>query len=169
MKPTLSIAFALTFLTTVNATCYFPNGNSTEDASCNPGAAHSTCCGPGYACLSNNVCAITDHVTPEIRKLSTYYVRAGCTDKTWSAKECPSFCLNETNGDNLGLGGMGVGKCDGDGSVDRYYCRNTETADLSDNVICKNSSYYFDFSGSYFSSAHPQTALIILVQVSPQR
>jgi len=162
MKSTLSIAFALSFLTTVNATCYFPNGDATEDTPCNPDATHSTCCGPGYACLSNNVCTLTENVTPDIRKLSSYYVRASCTDKNWKSKECPAFCMNEDNGDNLGLGGMGMAKCDGDGSVDRYYCRNSQTAELSDNALCKNSSYHFDFSGSYFSSARPLTTLMFV-------
>jgi hypothetical protein len=149
MKRILGIIFACSTLTIVKAVCYFPNGETIQDTPCSPESANSTCCGPGYACLSNNVCGLTEHVAADIRKLSPYYVRASCTDKTWSAKECPSFCKNTTNGDNVGVGGMGVAKCDGDGSVDRYYCRNSLTADLTDNAICKNSSYYFEFEGPY--------------------
>lgn len=155
MKLISDIAFPLFFLlTAVKSTCYFPNGESIQDTPCNPDAAHSTCFGPGYACLSNNVCALTEHVSSEVAKLSPYYVRGSCTDSTWLSPECPSFCLNSTNGDNLGVGGMGVGKCDGDGSVDRYYCRNSKTADMSDTVLCKNASYCFDFSGPYYKSCH---------------
>ncbi|KAF2865696.1 hypothetical protein BDV95DRAFT_599403 [Massariosphaeria phaeospora] len=159
MKPILSIAFGLSLLTPIiDAACYFPDGQTIHDTPCNPGATHSTCCGPGYACLSNNVCALTEHVTPGERKFSSYYVRASCTDRNWAAKECPSFCKNAANGDNVGIGGMGVAKCDGDGSVDRYYCRNSQTAELSENAICTNLSYYFEFPG------FPSTVTIIGVQ-----
>jgi hypothetical protein len=148
MLSTLPFVFALSYLTTaVTATCYFPNGDEVNDTPCNPGATHSTCCGPGYACLSNNVCVLTEHVTPDIRKLSSLYVRASCTDKDWAANECPSFCMNSQVGDNTGVGGMGVSKCDANGGVDRYYCRNNMTTSLSNDVICTNSSLYFEFQG----------------------
>jgi hypothetical protein len=163
MRSTLGISIVLfSLLTAVESTCYFPNGDSIQDTPCNPDAAHSTCCGPGYACLSNNVCALTEHASSDVAKLSSYYVRASCTDSTWKSKECPLFCLNSGNGDNLGVGGMGVGKCDGNGGSDRYYCRNSKLADMTNQEICKDDSKnYFEFSGSFPHVFYLSSALLI--------
>lgn len=136
--PIISVASAL---------CYFPDGNSTNDAACGGFGSKSTCCGPGYACLSNNLCAVSEYVAADIAASSPSYVRAGCTDESWSSKNCPKYCLNSTNGDNLGLLGMGVGKCDGGSQGTRFYCRNEVTAGLSDTVLCSDKRYYFEFDG----------------------
>lgn len=150
MKTTsMFLTYLACILPIVSSTCYFPNGNTTNDAACNSNSTSSTCCGPGYACLSNNICALTENVNSDIMKTSPFYVRGGCTDKTWSSKDCPNFCKNATNGDNLGIGGMGLGRCDGEGQVNRFYCRNTETAELSDTVLCSSKQYYFEFSGKW--------------------
>lgn len=139
----------------VSATCYFPNGNTTEDAPCNSGETYSTCCGPGYACLSNNICALTEHVPSDIATTSPFFVRAGCTDKTWTSQNCPNFCKDASKGDNLGLGGMGVGKCDGEGQVGRYYCRNRATANLSNTALCNNEADYFELKGKLRLRGYP--------------
>jgi len=148
------IALFSVCITVVAATCHFPDGTTIQDTACNPTAPNSTCCGPGYACLSNHICALTEHVSKDIANSFSYYVRASCTDKTWTSPECPSFCTNTSNGDNVGVGGMGVGKCDGDGGVDRYYCRNKVTADLSDEVLCKSPAYYIGFEGASIPCSH---------------
>jgi hypothetical protein len=148
MKTFTSVAlYFAQLLSVVSSTCYFPNGNETNDVGCSDSATGSACCGPGYACLSNNLCALTEHVDAAAAKGSPFYVRAGCTDKTWTGKDCPKFCRNATNGDNLGLGGMGVGRCDGEGQVNRFYCRNTETAEMSNTDLCSSKQYYFEFPG----------------------
>lgn len=152
MKVAITIALYLAnFLPVVSSTCYMPNGNTTNDAACGGDATGSACCGPGYACLSNNICALTEHVSSEVAKTSPFYVRGGCTDETWASKDCPKFCRNATNGDNLGIGGMGVGRCDGEGQINRFYCRNSENADLSNVKLCSSKQYYFEFSGMLFS------------------
>ncbi|OAG02294.1 uncharacterized protein CC84DRAFT_1208348 [Paraphaeosphaeria sporulosa] len=145
---TKAVLYLAHFLPVVSSTCYMPNGNTTNDAACNGGAdTGSACCGPGYACLSNTLCALTEHVSSDIVKTSPFYVRGGCTDKNWASKDCPKFCRNATNGDNLGIGGMGIGRCDGEGQTNRFYCRNSETAGLSNTDLCSNKQYYFEFSG----------------------
>jgi hypothetical protein len=144
------IGFSYLFLNirTVAGTCYFPNGETVNDTPCNPASANSTCCGPGYACLSNHVCSLTEHTPTDISKTSPMYVRASCSDKSWTSPDCPSFCMNSTNGDNVGVGGMGIGKCDETGKFDRYYCRNNLTSEVnSELVLCANSTYYFEFTG----------------------
>jgi hypothetical protein len=153
---TVALYFAL-FLSVVSSTCYFPNGNETNDVGCSDSATGSACCGPGYACLSNNLCTLTEHVSSDVAKNSPFYVRGGCTDKKWTGRDCPKFCNNATNGDNLGMGGMGVGRCDGEGQVNRYYCRNSETADMSNTDLCRMKQYYFEFSGKSVSHCHLPT------------
>ena len=146
MQPASTYLSFLLFPSIVTS-CYFPDGSTTQDTPCNPTSANSTCCGPGYACLSNHLCSVTSHVPSSITQLSPYYVRASCTDPTWTSAECPLFCTNASGGDNLGVGGMGVGKCDGNASLDRYYCRSVRIAELSDGVLCGDAEYYFDFEG----------------------
>ena len=81
---------AFTLFHSVAAFCYYPDGSAAnQDTPCSS-TGNSTCCGPQYACLSNNVCAsvnITDDPTD-----STGYVRGSCTDKSWTAGACPMFC-----------------------------------------------------------------------------
>ncbi|KAF2655380.1 hypothetical protein K491DRAFT_692976 [Lophiostoma macrostomum CBS 122681] len=146
-SPTYTLFLLLLLPSLITTSCYFPDGSTTQDTPCNPKSANSTCCGPGYACLSNHLCSVTSQVPLSIADLSPYYVRASCTDPTWTSTECPQFCTNATNGDNLGVGGMGVGKCDGNASLDRYYCRDERTKDLSDGVLCGDQEYYFGFEG----------------------
>ncbi|KAL3413139.1 hypothetical protein V8F44DRAFT_662560 [Aspergillus fumigatus] len=67
---------------------------------------HATCCGQGYACLSNLICTATE----------------SCTDHTWRSSACPLFCINldPLNLNNL-AGGQGIKKCPNT-DLDMYYC-----------------------------------------------
>jgi len=73
-----------------NTTCYFPDGLESKGSPCNPTANVSTCCGPGFVCLSNGLCT----PGPNDRKTYDYkFYRSSCTDSTWKSSACPNFCL----------------------------------------------------------------------------
>jgi hypothetical protein len=107
--------------------CYYPDGSSAnQDTPCQDSKPQSTCCGQGYACLSNNICMATG---AELQKANaTVYVRGSCTDKNWRSSECPLFCINP-NPPFLDAidGGAGVRKCPGE--KDMYYCVDKAAAD----------------------------------------
>ena len=128
------------FISLTSAICYYPNGDaSPQDLPCNDETDHSTCCGPGYACLSNNICVPTglEKQIPNAAK----YVRGSCTDKTWRSGDCPNFCVNPAHGDTLD-GGIGMARCPG--NRDMYYCMDGWPFDCvkGDNVL--------SFSGRVF-------------------
>ena len=73
-----------------NTTCYYPDGLESKGSPCNPTADVSTCCGPGFVCLSNGLCT----PGPNDRKTYDYkFYRSSCTDPTWKSSACPNFCL----------------------------------------------------------------------------
>ncbi|KAB5547142.1 hypothetical protein GE09DRAFT_1130082 [Coniochaeta sp. 2T2.1] len=128
-----ALVLFLTSLPFTSAICYYPNGDaSPQDLPCNDDTDHSTCCGPGYACLSNNICVPTglEKQIPNAAK----FVRGSCTDKTWRSGNCPNFCVNEAHGDTLD-GGIGMAKCPG--NKDMYYCMDGFPFDCvkGDNVL----------------------------------
>jgi hypothetical protein len=126
---TLLIVSLLPFTT---ATCYFPDGTiPRQDTPCRS-SGFSTCCGAGYACLSNNLCMLTKHVANPIEGQSIH-VRGSCTDESWNSEFCPNICVTPSNDDNWS-GGMGVNKCIT--SQDRYYCLNNQTQALASSEIC---------------------------------
>ena len=109
---------AITFLRFCTALCYFPDGVhlAHQNVPCNEGSNESTCCPPGYACLSNNICMKTNStLVPNIGIASSPYVRGSCTDPKWISVDCPGFCLG-----NL-VGGEGMLKCE-DSDQDSYCC-----------------------------------------------
>lgn len=128
--------------------CFFPNGAIVQDTPCNSTLSSvSACCGPGYACLSNGLCALTEHTPQELARNSPSFIRGSCTDKTWNSTDCPQYCKDTANGDSIGLGGNGVSKCEYGSKTNRYFCTNKATAKLSDGQLCSNSSYYIEFPG----------------------
>ena len=139
---TVLLILFLTFIT--ESTCYFPDGTiPRQDTPCQS-EGESTCCGAGYACLSNNLCELTEHV-PNPAPGQSQWVRGSCTDQTWKSPNCPNFCLTPSNGDYRG-GGMGVDKCEV--TQDRYYCINNQTLPLNTTDICTSSTYFFQFAGT---------------------
>ncbi|KAF2845744.1 hypothetical protein T440DRAFT_407179 [Plenodomus tracheiphilus IPT5] len=136
----------------VSAICYFPDGKSIprQDTPCRS-EGFSTCCGQGYACLSNNLCMLTEHVPNPIPGQSRY-VRGSCTDQSWDSPHCPNFCIVPAHDDNFS-GGTGVAKCDV--TQDRYYCLDNQTEPLASSDICSSSTYFFEVAGT------PSTVTII--------
>ena len=83
--PPIALLFLL--LSQALAVCYYPNGDISDDLSCNPSAVNSTCCQRNWTCLSNGVCGLMNS-TGDVN-----YGRHSCTDKTWNSPSCPQFCL----------------------------------------------------------------------------
>ncbi|KAH6641945.1 hypothetical protein C7974DRAFT_468415 [Boeremia exigua] len=59
---------------------------------------HSTCCAVGDTCLTNGFCAKAEWINKR-----NYYIRDGCTDKTWQDPACPKYCGTIEPDRNTGL------------------------------------------------------------------
>ena len=82
------------FVVSAVSICYYPDGSTApQDTPCKNDGGNSTCCGQGYACLSNSICMSVPGLTNDPNSQSTY-VRGSCTDKSWLSPSCPLFCLN---------------------------------------------------------------------------
>src|SRR5690348_15730855 len=89
------IFLIFTAFRSATAICYYPDGSvAPQDTACQDNDEESTCCGQGYACLSNNICMSTGDETQKAG--ATTFVRGSCTDKTWRSNNCPLFCINPT-------------------------------------------------------------------------
>lgn len=132
---TLSLFFFF-FFANVQSTCYFPNGReSPTDTPCNSSGGHSTCCGRGYACLSNGLCAVSEYLMDKDFSWDTvWYSRGTCTDSLWNDPACPKFCITTSEGDDRN-GGMGIANCQF-GTKDRYYCLNSSNKNKTIQDLC---------------------------------
>ena len=136
---TVRIFFSfLLYCSLVHSLCYFPNGAvSTQDTPCRDDLDQSTCCGQGYACLTNNMCMATGK---ELQKAgATRFVRGSCTDKSWRSGNCPNFCADPEK-DNTG-GGMGISQCPG--TYKMFYCIDS----AMDQVDCDKQQNVLVFQG----------------------
>ena len=104
----------------VRARCWYPDGKTVakQDVQCRS-EGNSTCCGAGFACLSNNICQVTNFV---VNPPNTPLIRGSCSDPTWSDENCPLFCENPTDDDNQ-QGGIGISQCP-DTDLE-YYCQDS--------------------------------------------
>ena len=144
ISSTLSIQIPFKYLLSLaiisplcTAICYYPDSVTvaTQDVPCNGGSSNSVCCGPGYACLSNNVCMRTnDSFDP-----STFgiYARSSCTDRNWLSAACPSFCLGSNDT------GEGMAKCE-NSDTDDYCCGEQPEC----NSNCDNGTVVIRFQGT---------------------
>ncbi|KAF4157108.1 hypothetical protein CNMCM6069_005880 [Aspergillus lentulus] len=123
--------------------CYYPDGSvAPQDTPCQDSTKQATCCGQGYACLSNSICMATGD---EIKKPgASLYVRGSCTNQTWRSSACPLFGINQDppNRDNL-AGGQGIEKCPNT-DLDMYYCINHNMG----NVNCSAQHQVLIFQGT---------------------
>ena len=87
---------SLSFLPFCNAICYYPVGlrRAPQDVPCLGGTDPTFCCAPAYTCLSNGLC-MEKNETHDALSVDKY-VRGSCTDQTWRAAGCPSFCIRRT-------------------------------------------------------------------------
>ena len=84
---------------------------------------NSPCCLPGFACLSNKLCASSPPVFPDGLVGSSYYLRGSCADPSWKDPSCLSFCKNVSNGDLLSCSQVVV-RCDEHESI--YACMDSQ-------------------------------------------
>lgn len=89
----LAAAVPLFQFVSVEAACYYPNGDlNPDDVPCNASADASVCCGRGWTCLSNGVCMLgQDSSVGSISRIGSTY-RTSCTDRSWNSTACPNFC-----------------------------------------------------------------------------
>lgn len=150
----LILSFSSAF---IEAACYYPNGSiAPNDTPCRDDTAESTCCGQGYACLSNGMCQATGS---ELQKDgATELVRGACTDRSWRSSSCPLFCINPET-DNVG-GGIGVAKCQGT-TQELYYCINS----VQDQVNCtaKQNVLFFQRKFSCYSCMSKFTFVVVII------
>ncbi|KXH45599.1 hypothetical protein CSIM01_09668 [Colletotrichum simmondsii] len=142
----LLILNVLPHVARVRAACYYPDGSiAPNDTPCQDLTAESTCCGQGYACLSNGMCQATGK---ELSKDgATELVRGACTDRSWRSSSCPLFCINPET-DNV-AGGIGIAKCDG--TVEElYYCINSVMNTV--NCTAKKNVLFFQRESLVFMS-----------------
>ncbi|KAF2115078.1 hypothetical protein BDV96DRAFT_600213 [Lophiotrema nucula] len=152
-----AVAFAAS-----NSTCYYPAGLENRGIPCNPDAEVSSCCGPGFVCLSNGLC------TPGKDDKKTYrykYYRSGCTDPTWNSTDCPQYCLdvlttNEAS-DSLDAG-EGIQSC----GSNSYCCnKNYDCCSNSTNVFTLGTANIVRtipyFSSTSTSSSSPSSSASI--------
>ncbi|KAF2263884.1 hypothetical protein CC78DRAFT_262699 [Lojkania enalia] len=96
-----------------NSTCYYPSGLENKGSPCDSDSEISSCCGPGFVCLSNGLCL----PGPELKQEYRYeFYRSGCTDASWNSTQCPQYCIGF--GFNLNRG-EGIQTCGND-----QYCCN---------------------------------------------
>jgi hypothetical protein len=151
-----SLSFLLALhAASVRSACYYPNGDEAEDDKpCNPGI-NSTCCGPGLACLSNNLCGITQYPSnpKSTFKLGEWFVTATCTDKSWTTDACLKRCMKSANGDLYNVF-VPVRQCLF-GDQDRWYCSNAQTREQTLDEVCftpsQDDEYLFQMDGKYDS------------------
>ncbi|MCJ1398409.1 hypothetical protein MMC11_001607 [Xylographa trunciseda] len=106
--------------------CYAADGVQSDNLPCYPDQTDSTCCMPGFKCISNGLCAPGPNITGAI---TPFYV-GDCTDPTWSSPECLTECANS--------GGNGVQPCANAGPGN-FCCYGLSNADC-----CSNATLVFD-------------------------
>ena len=90
-----------TYFSLTSAICYYPDGTtSPQDLPCQDTSGPSNCCGPEYECLSNKICRKT-HANLDGSFANFTYGRGSCTDQSWRASQCPSFCLTQWSGESI--------------------------------------------------------------------
>lgn len=79
--------------TVIASNCYFPQGDiGVNDVVCFPLSQESFCCGPGYACLENQLCMKTAEANDGLP--NGFLNRGSCTDQSFNSTACPQFCNN---------------------------------------------------------------------------
>ena len=73
--------------------CYASDGVQSANFACNPSQPNSTCCMPGFECISNGLCAPGPNITGAI---TPFYV-GDCTDPTWSSPTCLKECADSAS------------------------------------------------------------------------
>lgn len=150
--PTLpSLLCALTLICHISpalSTCYNFDGSTTVgDIACQDSPnVESTCCPPGYACLSNRICQKTEFAVGF--EDAGYFVRGSCTDSKWKSPFCPNFCVRgEAPYNEKKAGYNQVGRCETP-APNVFYCLNSINTDLGE-TNCSNIDSWFALPGIF--------------------
>ncbi|KAM0280637.1 hypothetical protein ACHAQH_003944 [Verticillium albo-atrum] len=108
--------------------CFFPNGTvaAGDMAACGGGGAdtaHSHCCNQGWACLSNGLCMAAGQDPAQLADATI--LRGACTDQSWASPDCPRWCTDPEEIDNLNVP-QPITACQG--SRDVFFCVNADDA-----------------------------------------
>ncbi|KAL2758539.1 hypothetical protein ACRALDRAFT_2026072 [Sodiomyces alcalophilus JCM 7366] len=81
--------------------CYMFDGTvaSNEVQPCGGTTGHSACCHSGWACLSNGLCMAAGGDPDNLADATIY--RVGCTDRSWGSLNCPRWCTDADEIDNV--------------------------------------------------------------------
>ena len=108
----------------VSSLCYYPNGDlARDDQACDSTKSTSSCCGQGYACLSNGLCSKTSFTKDNI---GDKYGRGSCTDRKWGSG-CPNYCVDPKI--DIMDGGTGLAVCPT--AANKFYCMNSQNTTVN--------------------------------------
>ncbi|KAF2692111.1 hypothetical protein K458DRAFT_425919 [Lentithecium fluviatile CBS 122367] len=147
------------YVASVQAICYQPNGDvAKDDTPCNS-EGNSTCCGTGLACLSNNLCGITQYPSDPKSTfgLGEWFVRGSCTDKSWTDDACMKRCLKSASGELYNVF-VPVRQCLV-GYRDRWYCSNAQTREQTLDEVCFSPDASDEFL--FQTDGNPSTVMVI--------
>ncbi|KAM0333509.1 hypothetical protein ACHAQA_002172 [Verticillium albo-atrum] len=138
----LTLLLPTTAAQSSSAGCFFPNGTvASSDMSPCGGAgadtAHSQCCNQGWVCLSNGLCMAADQDPAQLADATI--IRGACTDASWASPDCPRWCLDSEEIDNVGSA-QPIAACAG--SRDVFYCVNSD-----EDADCEEEENNIRFSG----------------------
>lgn len=91
----LTVLCLVTLIHATDKVCYHPNGSPSDDVPCDPGSPFSMCCSSPNACLASGLCKSV--ATNETSADADKFIRATCTDMTWTSDVCPPFCMPSTS------------------------------------------------------------------------
>lgn len=147
----VSAALALLLPTTAaqstDAPCFFPNSTAAaaDMAPCGGAGAdttHSHCCNQGWACLSNGLCMAAGQDPAQLAGATL--VRGACTDQTWTSPDCPRWCTNAEDLDDLNVP-QPIAACQAVPGA--FYCANSDDA-----ADCDEEEEVIRFSGTFSPS-----------------
>lgn len=140
-----SLLYALTFVCHISpalSTCYNFDGSTTVgDIACQDSPnVESTCCPPGYICLSNRVCQRTQLVVGS--DYSSLFIRGSCTDINWKSPFCPNFCVRgEAPYEEKTASYNQLGKCEIP-APNVFFCVNSINTDWKERNCSKIDSWF---------------------------
>ncbi|KAH6706179.1 hypothetical protein EV126DRAFT_398444 [Verticillium dahliae] len=98
---------------------------------------HSHCCNQGWACLSNGLCMAAGQDPAQLAGATL--MRGACTDQTWTSPDCPRWCTNAEDLDDLNVP-QPIAACQAVPGA--FYCANSDDA-----ADCDEEEEVIRFSG----------------------
>lgn len=87
-------ALCLATLVQAKGSCFYPGGYLSDDVPCqDPSTGATMCCSSKAACLDTGLCK---DISPKNKTSNQKFIRATCTDPSWSSSQCPQHCVQST-------------------------------------------------------------------------